>query len=209
MESRELRIDQLRLAPWNPNSMDGRTLAKLKESIRRFGLVVPLVVRPLQDAYEVLSGNQRLLVLRDLGLDRVPCVLVEFDDVHAMLLAQALNRIQGQDDPGLEAVLLRQVIGELGERVVATLLPESIARLRELSSVGPADVASYLQDWEQARATRLHSFIARLSADQLAVVEEALTPFMLTDESAPHPNRRGNALYRLCQEFLTQENSHE
>ena len=61
-----LPIDQLRVAPWNPNYMEPKLMEKLKNSVKRFGLVALLVVRPLVDGrYEVLSGNQRLEVLRE------------------------------------------------------------------------------------------------------------------------------------------------
>ena len=61
-------------------------------------MVGNLVVRLLPDGlYEVLSGNQRLQVMAELGYTHVPCVIVDLDDTNARLLAQALNRIEGQD----------------------------------------------------------------------------------------------------------------
>ncbi len=97
MEIVDLPLDQMREAPWNPNRMDPAMLARLKESLSRYGLVHPLVGRPLGDGTcEVVSGNQRLQVLRDMGLTTAPCVVVELNDVHARLLAQALNRLQGK-----------------------------------------------------------------------------------------------------------------
>ncbi len=63
MEIVELPLDRLKQAGWNPNSMNARDLARLQESITRYGWVVPLVVRPQTDGvYEVLSGNQRLTI---------------------------------------------------------------------------------------------------------------------------------------------------
>ncbi len=60
------------------------------------------MVRPIgNERYEVLAGNQRLRVLRELDVDSVHCVVVGLDDADARLLAQALNRIHGDDDLGL------------------------------------------------------------------------------------------------------------
>ena len=93
----ELPIEHLREAEWNPNIMDEAMLGRLKESIGRFGMVQNLVARAMGDGtYEVLSGNQRLRVLREMGIMSVPCVLVKVDDARARLLAQALNRVQGR-----------------------------------------------------------------------------------------------------------------
>ena len=100
----DLPLVQLREAPWNPNRMEPAVQARLRTSVSRFGLVVNLVVRPLDDdSYEVLSGNQRLHLLQELDYANVPCVVVDLDDASARLLAQALNRIHGEDDLGLRA----------------------------------------------------------------------------------------------------------
>ena len=74
-------------------------MERLKESIRRYGVVENLVVRPFGNStYEVLSGNHRLHVLGNMGHTAAPCVVVDLDDAHARLFAQALNHIRGEDD---------------------------------------------------------------------------------------------------------------
>ena len=88
----ELPIEKLHEAPWNPNQMDEATLNRLKNSLSRYGVVEPLVVRPMHDSvYEVLSGNQRLKVIEEMRIRDISCVIVNLDDKEAMLLAQALN----------------------------------------------------------------------------------------------------------------------
>ena len=106
MQVVDLPLDGLLEAPWNPNEQDPDMMARLTESISRHGLVQNLVFRPLGDAYEVLSGNQRLQVLRGIGDVKVPCVVINLDDAQARLLAQALNRVHGEDDLGLRAELI-------------------------------------------------------------------------------------------------------
>ncbi len=61
MKTVDVPMDKLREAPWNANVMDRRTGDRLRESVSRYGLVQPLVIRPVaESAYETLSGNQRL-----------------------------------------------------------------------------------------------------------------------------------------------------
>ena len=73
MDVVDLPVGLLREAPWNPNRMDEAMLGRLRESIRLFGLVESLVMRSVEGvAYEVLSGNQRLRVLREMGVADVP-----------------------------------------------------------------------------------------------------------------------------------------
>ena len=203
MPTRDIDLRRLREAPWNPNAMDGPSLAKLRKSIQRFGLVVPLVVRRLEDNFEVLSGNQRLSVLRDLAVQRVPCTVVKLNDASAMLLTQTLNHLHGVDDPGLEAELLRQVVAQLGEGAVLDVLPEAKARLRALTSVDTQDLAGYLDGWEAKQRVRLRHFTAQLSGDQHAVVEQVLDEFKGVEPAGEHANQHGHALYRLCRAYLT------
>ena len=75
-----------------------RCCSGLRSSISKYGLVQNLVVRRIGDKYEVLSGNQRLKLLREFNVKIVPGVIVDLDDAHARLLAQALNHIHGDDD---------------------------------------------------------------------------------------------------------------
>ncbi len=148
MQIINLQLSQLQAATWNANRMDSAALSRLRESLSRYGMVLNLVVRSQADGYyEVLSGNQRLTVLMELGYGEVPCVVVKVDDAHARLLAQALNRIQGEDDLGLKAELVREVLKTLPQEDVLSLLPETTESLQALSSLGQADMAEYLQNW--------------------------------------------------------------
>jgi ParB family chromosome partitioning protein len=203
METVDLPLSKLHEAAWNPNAMDEAMLIHLRESIHRFGLVVPLVVRPIEDDFEVLSGNQRLHALTDAGFDLAPCVVVDLDDAHARILAQALNRLHGEDDLGMRAELLRVVLEHIPEREVLALLPESAEGLRELVTLGQQDVAAYLQSWQQAQAARLRHFTAQLTGGQWALVEQVIGRFKseTTSGDEGNPNRQGLALYQLCKEY--------
>ena len=205
MELMNLRLERLQDAPWNPNRMDDVTLKRLIESLTRYGMVQNLVVRPLgKGSYEVLSGNQRLKVLRDLGYSEAPCVVVEVGDAHVRLLAQALNRIQGEDDLGLKAELVREILESLPKEEVLALLPETAESLQALSSLGQESMADYLKNWQLAQAARLKHLQIQLTPAQLEVVEEALSSFLGQAKATQgdSPNTRGTALFLLCQEYL-------
>ena len=203
----DLPITRLTGADWNPNRMDFDMLSRLKESIVSFGLAGVLVVRPVSDClYEVLSGNQRLGVLAELGYTSAPCVVVDLDDARSRLLAQALNRIAGDDDLGLKAELVREMLKSLPQTEILALLPESAASLRGLESLGTADMSEQLQAWQQARSVRLRHMNFQLTSDQQQLVKEALDKAL---NAAPgndaNPNKNGNALYWLCENYLASQ----
>ena len=204
MELVDLPISQLNEAWWNPNRMDPVMLARLRKSITRFDLVDNLVVRKLEeDAYEVLSGNQRLQVLRKLAYSHVPCLVVDLDDTEARLLAQGLNRIEGEDDLGLKAELFKEILKTLPKSEVLSVLPESAESLKALTALGEIDIAEHLRAWQKAQSARLRHLTFQLSENQLEVVERALARALagyVAKEGSP--NRRGMALADICRTYL-------
>ena len=120
-------------------------------------------------------------------------------------MAQALNRIQGEDDLGLKAELVREILKSLPKVEVLALLPETAETLQALSSLGQESMADYLQNWQLAQAARLKHLQIQLTPIQLEVVEEALSSFLGQAKKATRgdsPNTRGTALFLLCQEYL-------
>jgi ParB family transcriptional regulator, chromosome partitioning protein len=211
MQVDNLPISQLTEASFNPNRMDSSMLARLSESLDRFGVVQNLVVRRIdQNRYEVLSGNQRLQLLAERGVTEAPCVIIDVDDAQARLLMQALNRVQGDDDIGLKAELIREVLDSIGQEVVMALLPESVESLAALSSLGEIDMAEHLQAWDKAQAARLSHMTFQLSRDQVDLVDEAMETVMagVSDEAEQaNPNKRGNALYQLCRAYINERSN--
>lgn len=122
-----IRVDQLHPAPWNSNRMTTATRAKIQASIQTFGVVENLVARPnpAGEGWEVLSGNHRLQVLRELGHKTAPVIIVDVDDARARVLAHTLNRTRGTDDPDAYAAMMREALEVLTVEDVATYVPES------------------------------------------------------------------------------------
>ena len=209
MEILDIPLDLLREAPWNPNEADDATLRRLGTSLRRFGIVVPLVVRAKGDAYEVLSGNQRLRVLREQGAATVPCVEVQADDAKARLLTQALNAIHGEDDLNRKAALVRDLLAAMPADEVAAILPDTVQAMQGLVAIGQAPTVSLgeqLAEWSQGQAARaaskLHVTSFPFTDAQKEVVEAAVARVLPRVTDADAPNRRALALVAVCDDWL-------
>ena len=91
-----LPIEVLRPAAYNPRKklkVGDKEYAKIKNSILEFGYVEPIIVN-----YDmtVIGGHQRLTVLKDLGYEKVQCVVVDIKDENKVkALNIALNKITG------------------------------------------------------------------------------------------------------------------
>ena len=73
-----LPVDDIRPNPNQPRkSFDDEGLEELAESIRQVGLIQPLVVRRMQDGFELVAGERRLRACKLLGMREVPCLVEE------------------------------------------------------------------------------------------------------------------------------------
>lgn len=134
-EIKQLPLEALRPAGWNANVVPPAILRKIRASIEEFGVVENLVVRPnpsIVGAYEVISGNHRLELYRELGLETAPCYVADLDDAHARILAQTLNRTRGEDDPEKKARLLEEVLQTITVDEALRYLPETPGSLDQL-----------------------------------------------------------------------------
>jgi len=98
LEIKNVMIEKLKYAPYNPRRISDEVLNKLKRSIQEFGYIEPIVVN--KRTMHVIGGNQRLKVLRQLDIKEVQAVIVDLDDTHEKALNIALNKINGEWDLG-------------------------------------------------------------------------------------------------------------
>ena len=212
MQVTDILVQFIFAAHWNANEMDDAMLARLRNSIQRFGLVTPLVVRKIaENCFETVGGAQRLATIKELAYATAPCVIVDADDGEARLLAQALNHIAGEDNPGLRGEVLRCILETVPESEVAGLLPGSWERLKDLTQIGQEDMAAYLNSRLQTQGARLEHMVFQLSREQLDLVRTALrrASGLTQGLKGQNPNHRGNALAAICKKFLEGGNCNE
>ena len=83
----EIRIDQLRGFKDHPFQVkDNEELQALCDSIREYGVLSPLLARPTEDGYEIVSGHWRKAAALRLGLDKLPVLVRDMTDDEAVIL---------------------------------------------------------------------------------------------------------------------------
>ena len=65
--------------------------ADFVESVRRHGVLQPLLVRRRGGRFQVMAGSKRLAAALEVGLSEVPCLVERVDDDQARILAAATN----------------------------------------------------------------------------------------------------------------------
>jgi ParB family chromosome partitioning protein len=93
---------QLDLSAIQPNPFQPRRefqeaeLAELATSIREHGVLQPIVVRPMGDAYQIVAGERRFRACQQLALATIPAIVRQADDQQMLELALVEN-IQRED----------------------------------------------------------------------------------------------------------------
>lgn len=91
-EAKNIPLDKLHPNPEQPRqTFDTGALEELKESIRKLGVMVPILVRPAKDGYQVICGERRLRAARELELPTIPAVIRKADDFTALRMAYEEN----------------------------------------------------------------------------------------------------------------------
>jgi ParB family transcriptional regulator, chromosome partitioning protein len=97
---REIPIQQITPNPRQPRArIDEERFAELVESVRRDGIVQPLLVREVGDGWELIAGERRWRAAQAAGLSTVPALVREADDRTSLALALVENIVRADLDP--------------------------------------------------------------------------------------------------------------
>jgi ParB family chromosome partitioning protein len=114
------RLAQLDLGQITPNPQQPRTVfeadafAELVHSIREFGVLQPIVVRPLGAGYELIMGERRLRASKEAGLSSIPAVVRETADENMLRDALLENIHRANLNPLEEASAYKQMLEDFG-----------------------------------------------------------------------------------------------
>lgn len=93
-------------------SFDTDALAGLADSISANGLLQPILVRQVNDRYEIIAGERRFRASRLAGLSEIPVIVVDADDLSAAKYA-LIENLQREDlNPYEEAAAYRRLMEE-------------------------------------------------------------------------------------------------
>jgi DNA modification methylase len=109
-------IGELLPATYNPRKWSDEAIAQLTESMKRFGLVDPIVVNGASERKNiVIGGHFRLKVAKDLGFKEIPVVYIDIPDLEKEKeLNLRLNKNVGDWDWNLLAEFGETVLADIG-----------------------------------------------------------------------------------------------
>ncbi|HLQ13901.1 MAG TPA: ParB/RepB/Spo0J family partition protein [Steroidobacteraceae bacterium] len=131
-----LPLELLQRGRYQPRAdMRNDTLSELADSIRRQGVIQPIVVRPLAEAeagaeqrYEIIAGERRWRAAQQAGLKEIPAIIRTVPD-EAVVAMSLIENIQREDlNPLEEARAFERLIAEFG--LTHQEVAESVGRSR-------------------------------------------------------------------------------
>jgi len=90
-------IDKVSANPWQPRTnFDNEKLNELAESIKKHGIIQPLVVTKVGDGWQLIAGERRLKAAQLLNMTEVPVIVKEVSDRDKLELS-IIENIQRHD----------------------------------------------------------------------------------------------------------------
>jgi len=110
----EIELDHLSANPSQPRGeFDPQTLEELSKSISEKGLLQPIVVRAVENGFQLIVGERRARAARLAGLKKIPAIVLDVKQEREMLELALIENLQREDlNPIDQARAYRQLIDQ-------------------------------------------------------------------------------------------------
>ena len=112
----KISISDITRGKFQPRKIfDKASLEELSNSIRERGVVQPIIVRKSSlsdDKYEIIAGERRWLASQNAGLNEIPAMIIEADDIKALEFAIVENVQRSDLNPIEEAEGYKRLMDE-------------------------------------------------------------------------------------------------
>lgn len=110
-EAKSIEIALISTNPSQPRKVfSNEAILRLADSIKRYGIIQPLVVRPTAEGYELISGERRLRACKELEFSHVPCIVRESRESESAEIAIIENLLREDLNAFEEAEAIQALI---------------------------------------------------------------------------------------------------
>lgn len=171
----ELDINRLRTFRNHPFKVNAdMNMVELKDSIEKFGILNPLIVRPVKEGYyEIISGHRRRYAAKQLGYKKVPVIIKVMKDDEAVIAMVDSNLQREYISPSEKAFAYKMkydvlkkkgVINSSGRVVHKPVGKRTIEVLAEEYGESPKQIQRYLKLTEL-----IPDLLSKLDDDELSI----------------------------------------
>jgi ParB family chromosome partitioning protein len=176
---------------------DKESLSELADSIKEHGILQPILVRPRGGDYEIIAGERRWRAAKLAGLDLVPVIIREIDDIQAAEISLIENLQRDDLSVAEEAHAYKNMIDNYGytQELVARKIGKSRAHIANTIRILnlPVEILEMIQD-RRLTAGHARSLLALgESATQIAAAREIIEGKLSVRETEKRVKRKGFA----------------
>lgn len=182
-------ISSLNPAEYNPRKWDTTAIKNLTESIKRYGLVDPLIVNNAPERKGVvIGGHFRLKVAKDIGIKQIPVVFITISDLEKEKdLNLRLNKAVGDWDWDMLKAFDEKILVDVGftsediDKIFDTDTPEQFDLEKELKKLNIIKVKVQKGDVYELGSSRLMCGDSTIEADVLKLMNGEKANMCFTD----------------------------
>ena len=94
----EVNVASIHPNPYQPRAtFDEESIAELAQSIQQVGLLQPLLVRKVDDGYELVAGERRLRAVTSRGMEKVACIVQQDIEDESSAMMALIENLQRED----------------------------------------------------------------------------------------------------------------
>ncbi|CDF12015.1 nucleoid occlusion protein [Mycoplasma sp. CAG:776] len=163
----QIPIDEIIPNRFQPRlNFDDRGLEELASSIKQHGIIQPLVLRRIEDKYEIIAGERRYKAATLAGLKTVPAVIADIDDNKSAEVAIVEN-VQRRDLSAIEEARSYKNLLDKGY-----LTQTELAKKMGLSQSAIANKLRLLNLDEEVQKALMNNQISERHARSLLVIPD-------------------------------------
>lgn len=155
-----------------PADMDGPAMEELVESVRRYGVLQPILVCRQESGYTVLAGSRRVIAAWKAGLTNVPALAVSATEEQALAIAAAATIQPGSVVPPPPPATAQPAVPPPAVAVEAVEQPAPAPATEQVSAVEPTAAVEPAAAAEPAAVAALETLLAAVATSGLATVTE-------------------------------------
>ncbi|MBA7522553.1 Nucleoid occlusion protein [subsurface metagenome] len=143
-------------------------ISEITASIKEMGIIEPLIVRPLDDDYEIVAGCVRYRCAKIAGLKSAPCIILSLDDQKAEVLKlhENIKRVPlDHIDQGNTFVMMREKFS-LTEEQISSIVGKSTAYISQ-------HISLVSQDEELIKAVRNNNLSFSQARELMKVTDKS------------------------------------
>jgi len=185
-ETREIPIKDLEIDKENIRDSPSADQDLIK-SVENKGVLEPLLVRELDNGnYGIVCGSRRFQAAMNAGLDTVPAVVKDLDDLDAQALSVVENRHR-EDIPGWR---MAEIVEDRFKRINGNMeRPEKVKKIAEDFNIAAWTVRKYLNIAELPEEIRARLKKPRERSEQEKASLEAVAHGRVAEDSEQIPVR--------------------